>query len=137
MAILESQERIDIYRQTISEYAGLGGMSSDGRPTGNDPREDSGDLLLLEPKVKTKRPPLFKVIMHNDDYTPMDFVVEVLKVIFRMPHEDALNVMLQIHNKGAGLCGVFTRDVAETKVELVMARAREQEYPLQCTLERE
>jgi ATP-dependent Clp protease adaptor protein ClpS len=104
---------------------------------GNNPRKDHGDLLLLEPKTRTVRPPLFKVMMLNDDYTPMDFVVEVLKTIFHQPHEEAVSVMLNIHHQGAGLCGIYTRDVAETKIEMVENLAREQEYPLQCRLERE
>lgn len=94
-------------------------------------------LLLAEPEVKTKRPPLFKVVLVNDDYTPMDFVVFILKDIFRKNHEDAVSIMLEIHHKGAGICGVYTRDVAETKAELVLTLARRNEYPLQCRVEKE
>lgn len=94
-------------------------------------------LLLAEPEVKTKRPPFFKVVLLNDDYTPMDFVVFVLKDIFRRSHEEAVGIMLEIHNKGAGVCGVFTRDVAETKAELVITISRRNEYPLQCRVEKE
>lgn len=93
--------------------------------------------MVLEPKIKTARPPFFKVVMLNDDFTPMEFVVEVLKTIFRHPHEDAVGIMVQIHQKGAGICGVFTRDVAETKAEIVIALARQNEYPLQCVIEKE
>lgn len=93
------------------------------------------ELLVLEPKTKTKKPPFYKVVMLNDDYTPMDFVVQVLKDIFRMDHKKAINTMLEVHHKGAGLCGVFTRDVAETKVELVVANARQHDFPLQCVME--
>src|ERR1700761_7023070 len=75
-------------------------------------------LLLAEPKAKTKRPPFFKVVLLNDDYTPMDFVTFILKDIFRRNHEEAVSIMLEIHHKGAGICGVYTRDVAETKAEL-------------------
>ncbi len=103
--------------------------------TGNDPREDHGDLLLLEPKTRVKRPPMFRVIMLNDDYTPMEFVVEVLKTIFHQPHEEAVSVMLNIHHQGSGLCGIYTRDVAETKIDMATAFAREHEYPLQCRME--
>ena len=97
------------------------------------------DTLVAEPeaKVKTKRPPLFKVVMVNDDYTPMDFVVAVLQTVFRLNAEDATDIMLQIHHKGKGICGVFTRDVAETKIDIVQQMAREAEFPLQCLLERE
>jgi ATP-dependent Clp protease adaptor protein ClpS len=105
---------------------------------GSDGHADShGDLMVAEPLAKTKRPPMYKVILLNDDYTPMDFVVMVLEQIFRRPHQDALNVMLQVHQKGAGLAGVYTRDVAETKVDQVIEYARINEYPLQCTLEPE
>ncbi len=93
--------------------------------------------MVAEPETKTKRPPKYKVILLNDDYTPMDFVVMVLEQIFHLPHEAALQVMLQVHQKGAGLAGVYTRDVAETKVDLVTEYARINEYPLSCTLEQE
>lgn len=94
-------------------------------------------LMLAEPEVKTKRPPFFKVVLLNDDFTPMDFVVFVLKDIFRKNHEEAVSTMLDVHHKGAGICGVFTRDVAETKAELVATLARRNEYPLQCRVEKE
>ena len=99
--------------------------------------EKQGDVMVAEPKIQTKRPPMYKVILLNDDYTPMDFVVMVLEQIFRKNHSDALNVMLQVHQKGAGLAGVYTRDVAETKVDQVIEYARINDYPLQCTLEQE
>jgi ATP-dependent Clp protease adaptor protein ClpS len=105
--------------------------------TGSDPREDNGSLLLLEPKTTVQRPPLFNVFMLNDDYTPMEFVVEVLRGIFHQPQEEAVSIMLAIHHQGSGLCGTFTRDVAETKIDIVTQRAREHEYPLQCRLEQE
>lgn len=94
-------------------------------------------LMLAEPEVKTKRPPFFKVVLLNDDFTPMDFVVFILKDVFRKNHEDAVSTMLDVHHKGAGICGVFTRDVAETKSELVVTLARRNEYPLQCRVEKE
>ena len=97
----------------------------------------TGGLLLAEPEVKTKRPPYFKVVLLNDDYTPMDFVVVILKDIFRKAHEEAISIMLEIHKKGAGVCGVYTRDVAETKAEAVITVARRNEYPLQCLVEKE
>jgi ATP-dependent Clp protease adaptor protein ClpS len=97
----------------------------------------NGELLLAEPEVQTKRPPLFKVVLLNDDYTPMDFVVFILKDIFRRSHEDSISIMLEIHNRGAGVCGVYTRDVAETKAELVITLARRNDHPLQCRVEKE
>lgn len=98
--------------------------------------QQGGDLMVAEPKAVTKRPPFFKVVMLNDDFTPMEFVVQLLKDIFRKDHEEAVAVMLEIHQKGAGLCGVFTRDVAETKAEAAVNVARRNEYPLQCLVER-
>jgi len=98
---------------------------------------EAGGLMVAEPTTKTKRPPMYKVILLNDDYTPMDFVVMVLEQIFRKNHADALNVMLEVHQKGAGLAGVYTRDVAETKVDQVTEYARINDYPLQCALESE
>lgn len=97
--------------------------------------ETHGDLMVAEPKTRTKRPPMYKVILLNDDYTPMDFVVVVLEQIFRKTHEMALNLMLEVHQKGAAMAGIYTRDVAETKVDQVIEYARINEYPLQCTLE--
>ncbi|MBY0407915.1 MAG: ATP-dependent Clp protease adapter ClpS [Rickettsiales bacterium] len=101
------------------------------------PREiRKDDLLLAEPEVKTKRPPFFKVVLLNDDYTPMDFVVFILKDVFHKTHEEAVTVMMNIHQKGEAVCGVYTRDVAETKAELVITIARRSEYPLQCRVEK-
>lgn len=98
-------------------------------------KDDS--LLLAESEVKTQRPPFFKVVLLNDDYTPMDFVIFILKDIFRRSHEDAVSIMLEIHGKGTGVCGVYTRDVAETKAEEAIIIARRNEYPLQCRVEKE
>ncbi|MDX2072738.1 MAG: ATP-dependent Clp protease adapter ClpS [Alphaproteobacteria bacterium] len=113
-------------------------VEAQGENPGGGIEEVSNDtLLLVEPEVKTKRPPFFKVVLLNDDFTPMDFVVFVLKDIFRKNHEEAVSTMLDVHHKGAGICGVYTRDVAETKAELVVTLARRNEYPLQCRVEKE
>jgi ATP-dependent Clp protease adaptor protein ClpS len=112
-------------------------MSEPGHGGNGGSAEQQGGLMVAEPEAKTKRPPMYKVILLNDDYTPMDFVVMVLEQIFRRPHQDALNVMLEVHQKGAGLAGVYTRDVAETKVDQVTEYARINDYPLQCTLEQD
>lgn len=98
-------------------------------------RQTGPGVLLAEPKAKAKRPHFFNVVMLNDDYTPMDFVVQVLKEIFRKNHEEALSIMLDVHRRGSGICGIFTRDVAETKAELVTSVAKRHEYPLQCRVE--
>ncbi|WP_240732667.1 ATP-dependent Clp protease adapter ClpS [Halioglobus maricola] len=94
-----------------------------------------GGLALEESKPEVKRPPLFKVVLLNDDYTPMEFVVEVLETYFRMNREQATHVMLTVHTQGKGVCGIFTRDIAETKAALVNQYARENEHPLLCEIE--
>lgn len=93
------------------------------------------DLAVQEAKPKLKRPPLYKVILLNDDFTPMDFVVEVLKTFFGMSEEKATQVMLHVHTRGIGVCGVFSKDVAETKVRLVNDYSRQHQHPLLCTME--
>ncbi len=112
---------------------------SDLYASGFEPRgangDEGGQLLVADPEVKTKRPSFFKVVLLNDDYTPMEFVVQVLKEIFRKTQEEAFSIMLEVHQKGSGICGVYTRDVAETKAETVVATARRHEYPLQCRVE--
>ncbi|MEI7669876.1 MAG: ATP-dependent Clp protease adapter ClpS [Pseudomonadota bacterium] len=102
-------------------------------------QEKNNGLLVLEPKTgtKTARPPLYKVILLNDDYTPMDFVVHVLKQFFHKNNDEAIKIMLEVHKQGSSLCGVFTRDVAETKIEQVASFARKNEHPLQCVMEKE
>lgn len=84
---------------------------------------------------RLKAPPLFKVVLLNDDYTPMDFVVVVLQQFFAKTREQATEIMLKVHNEGVGLCGVYPRDIAETKVEQVVAFARQHQHPLQCVME--
>lgn len=111
--------------------------SPEGDSNGEAQEVRTDGLLLAEPKVKTKRPPYFKVVLLNDDYTPMDFVVFILKDIFHRTHEESVNIMMEVHQKGAGTCGVYTRDVAETKAEMVITLARRSEYPLQCSVEKE
>jgi len=97
-------------------------------------REQNGGLLEAE-KVHTKPPPLFKVLLLNDDYTPMDFVVIVLQTVFSMSREKATQVMLQVHREGMGVCGTYTREVAASKVDQVINLARKHQHPLQCTME--
>jgi ATP-dependent Clp protease adaptor protein ClpS len=96
--------------------------------------DDAPDLLT---EKRTQKPSLYKVLMLNDDYTPMEFVVHVLQRFFGKSQEDATAIMLQVHHTGAGLCGVYTLEVAETKVTQVMAFGRRHQHPLQCTLEKE
>jgi ATP-dependent Clp protease adaptor protein ClpS len=94
-----------------------------------------GSLAVQEAKPELKQPPLFKVVLMNDDYTPMEFVVEVLEVFFRMNREQATHVMLTVHTHGKGVCGIYTRDIAETKSAQVNQYAREKEHPLLCEIE--
>ncbi len=93
------------------------------------------DLAVEDARPQLKRPPLYKVVLLNDDYTPMDFVIHILESFFGMGHEQATQVMLEVHTRGVGVCGVFTRDVAETKVAQVNDSARENQHPLKCAME--
>ena len=93
------------------------------------------DVAVEEAAPKLKRPSLYRVILINDDYTPMEFVVEVLETVFGMERNKATRVMLEVHTKGKGICGVFTYEIAETKVAQVMGIAQQQQHPLLCTME--
>jgi ATP-dependent Clp protease adaptor protein ClpS len=88
-------------------------------------------------RAKTKRPPMYKVILLNDDYTPMEFVVDLLKTVFHKPHAEATRIMLYVHQNGMGVAGVYPREIAETKVRAVEELARQAEYPLKCVMEKE
>ena len=92
-------------------------------------------VATAEAKPKLKKPQMYKVIILNDDYTPMDFVVHILQAFFNLQHEKAQNVMLSVHTKGKGVCGVYTRDVAETKVDQVNEYSRQNQHPLLTTME--
>ena len=94
-----------------------------------------GDVAVEQAKPKLKRPPLYKVLLLNDDYTPMEFVVHVLEQFFGMDRERATQVMLHVHTRGMGVCGVYSRDIAETKVAQVNDHSRANQHPLLCTLE--
>jgi ATP-dependent Clp protease adaptor protein ClpS len=98
------------------------------------PRAREGTVVEAK-KSRVKPPPLFKVILLNDDYTPMEFVVAVLQTFFTMSREKATQVMLKVHREGLGVCGVYPRDIATTKVEQVLAYARKHQHPLQCVME--
>jgi ATP-dependent Clp protease adaptor protein ClpS len=92
-------------------------------------------VVVERKKAKLKAPPMFKVLLLNDDYTPMDFVVVVLQTIFFMGREQATQIMLKVHREGSGVCGVFPKDVAATKVEQVVAFAKQHQHPLRCVME--
>jgi ATP-dependent Clp protease adaptor protein ClpS len=93
--------------------------------------------IITRTATKTKKPSLYKVLLLNDDYTPMEFVVHVLERFFNKGREDATQIMLHVHQKGVGICGVYTYEVAETKVTQVLDLARQHQHPLQCTMEKE
>ena len=101
--------------------------------------DDDGPVtgVAVKSRAKTKKPATYKVLMLNDDYTPMEFVVDVLEAFFQKPLQEATRIMLHVHQKGVGICGVFTYEVAETKVGQVMDFARQHQHPLQCTIERD
>ncbi len=96
---------------------------------------DRGDVVLETKKSKLKPPPMFKVILLNDDFTPMDFVVAVLQTFFSMNREQATQIMLKVHMDGVGVCGVYPNDVAIAKVEQVVTFARQHQHPLRCVME--
>ena len=98
-------------------------------------RIDSFDLAIDEAKPKVKPPSLYRVVLLNDDFTPMEFVVEILESIFGMERTRATQVMLEVHTKGKGICGVFSHEIAETKVAQVMTMANQHQHPLMCTME--
>jgi ATP-dependent Clp protease adaptor protein ClpS len=108
-------------------------MSDDDRGTGGGPTTG----VVVKTRPKTKKPSMYKVIMLNDDYTPMEFVVHVIERFFGKSREEATRIMLHVHQRGVGVCGVFTYEVAETKVTQVMDFARQHQHPLQCTLEKD
>ena len=99
------------------------------------PKEDG--QVLTRKKAQTKKPRMYKVLLHNDDYTPMEFVVAILQNLFNLGEVDSNRIMLHVHNNGVGIAGVFSYQVAETKVQKVIALAQRYEYPLQCSMEPE
>ncbi|GBG01024.1 ATP-dependent Clp protease adapter protein ClpS [Azospira sp. I13] len=94
-----------------------------------------GDVTLEKQRSKVAPPPLYKVLLLNDDFTPMDFVIQVLQKFFAKDREQATRIMLKVHNEGRGLCGVYSRDIAATKVDQVVAFARQHQHPLVCVME--
>ncbi len=108
-----------------------------GNGEGNGGGNAPGTTVVTKPRPKTKKPAMYKVLMLNDDYTPMEFVVHVLERFFQKNRDEATRIMLHVHRRGVGVCGVFTYEVAETKVTQVMDLARQNQHPLQCTIEKE
>lgn len=119
---------------------------NDDTPDGPDPQEPTNPAapeeehesgLALKTRPKTQKPSMYKVLLLNDDYTPMEFVVHILERFFGKNRQEATDVMMNVHRKGVGLCGIYTHEIAETKVAQVMDFARANEQPLQCTMEKE
>ena len=107
-------------------------IMQDDNSNNNDPQRG----LLLDTKPKTKKPSMYNVLLLNDDYTPMEFVIIVLESVFNKKQEDATQIMFHVHKNGVGVCGTFTYEVAETKCKIVMDMAKKSEHPLQCTMEK-
>ena len=132
--------------ETIGQTRGLNTGPATGLPFAvpltmsdpNAPDDDDGDVgIAVKTRPKTKRPPLYKVLLLNDDYTPMEFVIHVLERFFGMTHAQSFEVMLTVHKKGVAVVGVFSHEIAETKVNQVMDFAQKNQHPLQCTMEKE
>lgn len=123
--------------QVIDKYEDItaAGEGDDERGPGRPGRTEVG--VLTRTRAKTKKPSMYRVLLLNDDFTPMDFVVHILEKFFSKNKQEATEIMLQVHRRGVGVCGTYTYEVAETKVNLVMDYARKNEHPLQCTLEKE
>ncbi len=121
-------------------FKNMNPLSEDSLPEGtpgDDGETQRQSGLLLKPRPKAKKPALYKVLLLNDDYTPMEFVVHVLERFFSKNRQEATDIMMHVHRRGVGICGVFTFEIAETKVQQVMDFARASEQPLQCTMEKE
>ena len=116
----------------LIKHITLASSDDDGTGAGG-----TGVGVATKTRTRTAKPALYKVLMLNDDYTPMEFVVLTLQRFFKMTIEDATRVMLHVHQRGVGVCGIFTYEVAETKVNQVIDFAREHQHPLQCTMEKD
>jgi ATP-dependent Clp protease adaptor protein ClpS len=114
----------------------MGGGRDNGN-SGRGPGQGAGTGVVTKTRPKTKKPSLYKVLLLNDDYTPMEFVVHILERFFNKGRDEAVQIMLHVHRHGVGICGVFTYEVAETKVAQVIEFARRHQHPLQCTMEKE
>ena len=135
------QKRIDKERDVTAAWTGraVPGWVTRPAPRAGPTREGDGGPdtgVIIEEKPKTQKPAMYKVLMLNDDYTPMEFVVHVLERFFAKSREEATQIMLHVHRRGVGICGVFTFEVAETKVTQVMDLAKRHQHPLQCVLEK-
>jgi len=121
----------------IGSMSGSAPILADDDPDKEDGEGDAQTGIVTRTRPKTKKPSLYKVLLLNDDYTPMEFVVYILERFFNKGTEEATQIMLHVHTRGVGICGVYTYEVAETKVTQVMSFARQHQHPLQCTMEKE
>lgn len=129
--VAESVGRAEWWAMADTDKRDTGG--NDGEGGGNGPNTG----VVVKTRAKTRKPAMYKVLMLNDDYTPMEFVVHVLERFFQKTREEATRIMLHVHRRGVGVCGAYTYEVAETKVTQVMDLARQNQHPLQCTIEKE
>ncbi len=127
---------MDVNWLSIARLELVAHAQSDDGDDADDGGAGQGTAVVTRTKPKTKRPNLYRVLLLNDDYTPMEFVVHVLERFFNKPREAATQIMLHVHNHGVGECGVFTYEIAETKVTQVMDFARKHQHPLQCVMEK-
>ena len=134
MAYKNGNKDIKHTRMPVQSSSTPGNPNNDDRQGGDD---DGNVGIVTKTKPKTKKPSLYKVLLLNDDYTPMEFVVHVLQRFFYKDINEATEIMLHVHQNGVGICGVFTFEVAETKVTQVIDLARQHQHPLQCTMEKE
>ena len=131
------QDQDDHDRRDTGHDTGRDPARGVGRDSGRDPGNNPSIGVVMKTRPKTKKPAMYKVLMLNDDYTPMEFVVHVLERFFQKTREEATRIMLHVHRRGVGVCGAFTYEVAESKVTQVMDLARQNQHPLQCTIEKE
>jgi ATP-dependent Clp protease adaptor protein ClpS len=134
----KAKARLDQYPNIAARYPSVLDLSRIcGRASFNMSRRETEHEhgLVTETKKKVKRPPLYKVLLHNDDYTTKEFVVQILQYVFHKEQTEAVQIMLHVHKKGIGVAGVYSYEIAETKVALVENLARQHEYPLKCTME--
>ena len=124
-------------QRTTVAMAGTGSDARVRMMAAKDPGDEAGTGVATRTRTRTKKPSLYKVLLLNDDYTPMEFVIVVLERFFNKGRDEATRIMLHVHQKGVGICGVYTFEIAETKVTQVMDFARKHQHPLQCTMEKE
>jgi ATP-dependent Clp protease adaptor protein ClpS len=135
--LLAPVDEAPVAMRLVSRPALMGGKDDDSDKGRGDGKSGTDTGTITKTRPKTKRPSLYRVLLLNDDYTPMEFVVLVLQDVFNKSREEAMQIMLHVHQKGVGECGVYPYEVAETKVTRVMDTARKNQHPLQCVMEKQ